>query len=429
MTTIEIKNAGPVKEAVFDLNRVNVFMGAQSSGKSTIAKIISYCTWVEKDVATAQSLDDYRKNKNLFRERLETYHKMKGYFGAGSAISYKSDVVEFNSKDNDFSIEWVDRYAYQRSKISYIPSERNMIVLPEMRKVELSNNSIRSFLFDWFTARKNYPKAEGMSILGLGVDYYYSESSDEDHIVNAPNGQKSYDILLSNASSGLQSLTPLVCMVEYLTDRIYRQEGQVSFELNEKRKRAEVLLWSDLVYKPYTQVETPAIEEVRKGIEVPITEVREAGERMVPFIKNFQKIQNALFSTHHSQFIIEEPEQNLFPETQRDLVYYLLKKCLDKTKAHRLTITTHSPYILYALNNCMLSGLVFDKMVQEDKDSLGCQSSLINPKEVSIYQMDNGILKQIQQEDGLIGSNYFDEKMKEIMDDFYLQLKYYDDEG
>ena len=45
---IKISNIGPIKEVDFRLNKVNVFMGEQSSGKSTIAKIVSYCQWVEK---------------------------------------------------------------------------------------------------------------------------------------------------------------------------------------------------------------------------------------------------------------------------------------------------------------------------------------------------------------------------------------------
>jgi predicted ATPase len=35
-TKIEIKNVGPIKEAKFTLNKINVFMGQQSSGKSII---------------------------------------------------------------------------------------------------------------------------------------------------------------------------------------------------------------------------------------------------------------------------------------------------------------------------------------------------------------------------------------------------------
>ena len=36
MAHIIIKNIGPIKEVELDLNKINVFMGPQSSGKSTI---------------------------------------------------------------------------------------------------------------------------------------------------------------------------------------------------------------------------------------------------------------------------------------------------------------------------------------------------------------------------------------------------------
>jgi predicted ATPase len=81
-------------------------------------------------------------------------------------------------------------------------------------------------------------------------------------------------------------------------------------------------------------------------------------KKELKLIDKLNNIETNLFTTQNSQFIIEEPELNLFPETQRDLVYYLLEKCSDQAREHRMTITTHSPYILYALNNCMMAGLV-----------------------------------------------------------------------
>ena len=48
MAHLIIKNIGPINEVEFDLNKINIFMGPQSSGKSTIAKIVSYCAWLEK---------------------------------------------------------------------------------------------------------------------------------------------------------------------------------------------------------------------------------------------------------------------------------------------------------------------------------------------------------------------------------------------
>ena len=69
MATITIKNVGPIKEAELTLNKVNVFMGPQSSGKSTIAKIISYCTWVEK----RRRLDGFFRDDFLGRLKIFLY--------------------------------------------------------------------------------------------------------------------------------------------------------------------------------------------------------------------------------------------------------------------------------------------------------------------------------------------------------------------
>ena len=49
---------------------------------------------------------------------------------------------------------------------------------------------------------------------------------------------------------------------------------------------------------------------------------------------------------------------------------------------------------------------------------------MINPEEVRIYELKDGLMQCIQQENGLIGDNFFDEKMKEVMDDFYLMLNH-----
>ena len=162
-------------------------------------------------------------------------------------------------------------------------------------------------------------------------------------------------------------------------------------------------------------------EDVRLFVEELI---KEKDPDMMKLLKDFSQHHAYLFKTNNSQFIIEEPEMNLFPETQRDLVYHLLNKCLEK-EGNRLTITTHSPYILYALNNCMMAGLVYDKMDEESKSRLKCGTSKISPSDVSIYEIQEGVVKQVQKEDGLIQDNYFDQQMGKLMDDFYLMLNYY----
>lgn len=425
MTTIAIRNIGPIKKVEISLKKINVFMGPQSSGKSTIAKIISFCTWVEKDVATGQSLSQYQENKIYFRERLESFHKIKGYFNSDSYIHYRSEVVEIIWENEKCSISWVDKYAYKRSKIAYIPSERNMVILPEARKSEFGNSNIRSFLFDWFEARKKYSNENNLSVLNLGVNYYYIEGSEEDHIRGNNNDAAEYDILLSNASSGLQSITPLIVMIEYLTKWIY-DEDTISFEQDERRHKTHSTLFAEKVFKPYYEKKSSQTENVDKSLKSFFKELRNNDKEARELFRLASSIYENLFETNNSQFIIEEPEQNLFPETQRDLVYYLLQKCLDK-EGNRLTLTTHSPYVLYALNNCMMASLVSNKMSERELNKLKCRQSKIDPSFVSIYEIRDGVVeKTIQGEDGLISDNYFDQKMKDLMDDFYLMLNHYE---
>jgi hypothetical protein len=73
----------------------------------------------------------------------------------------------------------------------------------------------------------------------------------------------------------------------------------------------------------------------------------------------------------------------------------------------------------------MMAGLVYGKMRPEDQVKLKCQNAKIDPAQVSIYEITDGVVENIQRKNGLISSNYFDQKMKELMDDFYLMLNYY----
>ena len=418
MATIEIRNIGPIKEVPeITLNRVNVFMGPQSSGKSTIAKIISYCTWLEKEMATSHLAKEYALTTR-FKDELESFHKIKGYFRADSYIRYQSDVVEIIWSGDRCYPELINRLAYQRSKIAYIPSERNMVILPEARRVELGSTNVRSFLFDWFTARE---KCTDLPILDLGINYRYVEAKEEDHIQGGE-GDSAYDILLSNASSGLQSLTPLLVMIEYLTKWIYEEE-RLSFEQESKRKETAFILMREILLgrRPNQLTSFSDQDDLKSFLNKLLDEKDPDATKL---FNEYSKHITSLLKTHNSQFIIEEPEMNLFPETQRDLVYHLLNKCLERD-GNRLTITTYSHYILYALNNCMMAGLVYDKIDEELKERLKCGPYRVDSSYVSIYEIRDGVVKQIQREDGLIQDNYFDQQMGELMDDFYLMLNYY----
>jgi predicted ATPase len=169
--------------------------------------------------------------------------------------------------------------------------------------------------------------------------------------------------------------------------------------------------------------EAPLVEKT-KMIDSMSKRLEEKDVLVMKCALNYRDARNNLFNTSSTKLIIEEPEQNLFPSTQQMLVYYLMKS-INNDLDHNLTLTTHSPYILYAINNCIMASLVFDKLSVSEKEKLNCLDSKIDPKLISIYEIKDGKINSIQQEDGLIGENFFDNQMREVMDEFYVMLNHY----
>ncbi|MDR2272708.1 MAG: hypothetical protein LBF27_17500 [Sphingobacterium sp.] len=425
MSILEISNIGPIKHVKIELNKINVFMGQQGSGKSVIAKIISYCRWVEKTIVGNQSFGNFAADKNFFINRLQTFHKFEGYFTDNSTISFYSEAIQFQLKDNIFTGDWVNRYNYKRNKVSYIPSERNLVVLPEIEKITFPDNYLRSFLFDWLDARKRYTPETPLKILNLDLEYYYT-SNQESYIKNYDNNDV-YKLLLTNTSSGIQSITPLMVMVDYLTDKIYEKDIDLSYIEDENKKESSQKILRNIFINP-------AIEIIKKKKDKSLSEVELINELFlamdtwdeVPDINDlvtqYNTVRNNLLKTNNTHIVLEEAEQNLFPDSQRFLVYYLFSKINNPRYDHSLTLTTHSPYILYSINNCILANKVHNNLNDDERSKVKCLNSMIPAESISIYQIENGKINSIQNEMGMIESNYFDEQMTKIMDDFYILL-------
>ena len=89
-------------------------------------------------------------------KELERFHKLKGYIKDDTFISYESDFMSFSfdNKTKDFKFGWKDdRWNYKRSKVTYIPAERNLVAaIPNWFQVKFADDSIRDFMADWETA-------------------------------------------------------------------------------------------------------------------------------------------------------------------------------------------------------------------------------------------------------------------------------------
>ena len=426
MAKLIIRNVGPIKDINIELNKINVIIGPQSSGKSTINKIACYCTWVEKKVSLEQSFDFFME-RNSFKDNLVKFHKLNGYFQSGSCIEYESQVVKFSYlyRENIPHFEGVNQYEYICPKISYIPAERNIVsIISDWGQVRLPDNNIFNFMSDWNVARKLYNYDNNLPINSINAKYFYDESSDIDYL-EVINGKK---IKLLDASSGQQSLIPLYVLVIYFTRNIYEKKEKAIKTDEQKAKLTAQLLYHSL----YSIVEDKAILEDSKRFEEFLDRnfatieggKKKLSERGYAFFNDLQNYFSHYTEINYSSLFIEEPELNLFPSAQKHLLYFIISKI--KEKRHRLFFTTHSPYILYALNNCIMGWLVKDKIPQDIAEQLESFKSWIDPNKVSAWQIENGSLVSIQERHtNSIGKHYFNKIMNETMNEYYTLLNYF----
>lgn len=408
MNRIEIKNIGPIKDVNFELNKINVLMGPQSSGKSTIAKIISFCQWAEK----RYMLDG--EFKYDVGEQLIEFHRLSdNYFSENSYFTYETDFITITYKGKKLRKSIRKKQTskiFKKSKNIYIPSERNFVsVIPNLSKYKETNDNIMSFVYDWFTAKRIFNNNNLLTVLNLGVQFYNKSENDNDVLLLS----NKKEILLREGSSGLQSIIPLIVIIEHLTDYIYNTNISQSVEEKDSLK--------NFMLKNITKI----LDLSKfKGID-DVKNYQLDEEDMKKLLLSYQKAR-FLESYNSTNFIIEEPEQNLFPTTQRELINYLFIK-MNEERNHTLLLTTHSPYILYSINNCLMGYNIKDEIDSNEKTDITNKASWINPDLVSIWQVHDGQLVSVKDDTTkTVTKHYFNEITKDIMDEYFEMLSYYE---
>ncbi len=364
---LRIENVGPIRQAEINLKKINVFVGPQSSGKSTIAKIISFCQWLDKDVLTHQSTSYI--DEIYIKEKLMSYHNMESYFSTDSVIYYESEVLTFHYSSLGIEVEFVKSGKEQSvGKIAYVPSERNLIAIPNITSLNMGANYIRSYLFEWFSIHSRFQKDHSIGLLNLGMKYTYDEASKKD-IVEMNDGSR---VTLSDASSGMQSIIPMIAFISYVTNLIF----------------SDVV---DISYERYAQLQKVLVEAK---------------------VADYSELSERLSNSHFTNLIIEEPELNIFPATQYEFVKWLIAQ-MDNGRDNTLTITTHSPYIITALNNLIQASIV------ANVDDLTGIKSTIAYDTVNAFYVSNGNVKDITDDEfQLISTDDLDAASDMMSEDF-----------
>ena len=356
---IRLKAFGPVvsgytaNDGWMDIAKVTLFCGPQGSGKSSITKLISLLTWLEKSVYRNPELTI---DNEAFRQALE-WQSIASYVKSDTEIAYQGDWLQFSYVKGVVSAKLVcgDNPSYIVPKISYMPAERNFAsIVRSADRVEGLPRPLVDMQVEFNRAKRFF--ASGFCLPANGFKFSFDK---EPWIVNGDKVDANRT-RLEEASSGLQSMVPMLLVSEYLEKHLAAEKDVRSV---------------GLFYDPGTAEKKERIDAYVRalGANESLTAEQKA-LRLEQYFAPGRRFVN----------LVEEPEQNLYPETQRDVVNALVA-IANRKPGNVLIMSTHSPYVL---NQLVTASLAASIEAKEEVGKVFPLSSAVPQSNMRLYELD-----------------------------------------
>lgn len=393
MQTIRIKNFLGIKDAEVHLNGLTAIIGPQAAGKSIVARLFYFFN------EYFSGFDDLSLLRN---EHKKTYDSRKkaDFCKIFPQYSWKSDGFEIEYSKENFSITLKS------------PTDSEQIELISSKTVADYFRSIKKSYRDF---AENYSALERHSPTRTLRDFrrYRSESQQND--LEAP-------LFVPAARSFYATLRQEVFSILSLDEKIDRiimqfgdfyENAKLGFRSNPSSGikmiprfptgPVERKYFQDIIKGQYVRIDDRDWIEMDRG-RIELNKASSGQQEAVPLLFAISR-----FPGPGRTLIIEEPEAHLFPESQVQVLDYIVKQTVSKNTD--TLFTTHSPYLLAALNNYIARGL-------------NGHTPSIPADRVRAFALADGACRSIM-DDGtsLISADYIDSVSERISEEFYKALE------
>lgn len=335
-------------------------------------------------------------HNGMFVKDLSKFFRMgDSYFTAKSEIHYQGDCIsiDLERKAGNAKITKMKDFDSKRfnEKLCFLPAERNLVYASKNIRKDFSSDKydmLFNYIFEYSEEESaHFFTKENPLVMPFDSETrYYYDDVEKKSIVEV--GHRGVPVQPMYTSSGIQSSLPMLIMI---LGTLRKAGTQKSVSLEEiTNKIARIIMDGPTGYVSDTNTN----------------------------VKNQALLLTMNFITYRrSRIFIEEPEENLFPESQYALTLAIvkaIKKANERTKEDNyVMMTTHSPYILSTVN-LLLKSAVAATATKEAEAVVG--SDYILPVEkFGAYCADHGTMKNLlDTSTGFIDGEYLDAVSQDI---------------
>jgi hypothetical protein len=341
LATLSISNFLSIKKANITIRRINVFIGPQAQGKSVISKLIYFFKEFPSII-----FDEASENKDKRQFDSACKVRFEKIFPS-YAWEKTSFLIVYDAGSYKICIENERVGSKLRFSIKYSSSVNKSLALA--RKVFKSSMEYEADSATHFTKRSNVTRLAREAI--AFALYKDPISSKVEQLIYIPAGRSFFANLQKSLFSFISTNIPIDFFLKEFGSiyEITRENNFLRRSHNDRPKSVQKLV-DALICGSY---------EYEKGQDwivgdrgrVGLSHSSSGQQEVLPMaiiLSTWPYISSPSFVR---SFVIEEPEAHLFPIAQGQVMSLISSAYNSERGAGDFVITTHSPYILTALNN------------------------------------------------------------------------------
>lgn len=418
MEKLVIKQFAGLKDIEIAVNKINIIIGPQASGKSIIAKLLFYFRSFIREIFRSgiegdskRSLD--RKLENLFKSYFpadswgENTFAVKYFLGDEFIAIERSQTQGSNSFRLNLTYSNLYKKTFEQVKLLVKKENQKMIsdnsgMLPRLGSMDI-DFKIQSSFAQWISARVNQSSIFEQVFIPAGRSFF-SALKDSIFILLSKNTQiDPFLIQFGQYYERCKYFTSLGIYQSLTTKTVNSSINDV----NHLKDRILVGEYISLKGEDYLQAED--------GRRIKLSHCSSGQQEVLPLVLILESLLLDPSGLVGNSIYIEEPEAHLFPSAQRDIINLVATVYNSEPSRLQFFITTHSPYVLTAFNNLIQAGILSKDGHRDQVLEVMPASQILDPDDVAAYHVVDGKARNIiDPETQLIDAQIIDSISEEL---------------